>query len=333
MNEPAWPSTEPGQRAVRGYRVEVTDVGGLAATVLHDERADLHATWVLGAGMVGASLVHRGEELLWQGAGVAAYARERTFMGVPFLHPWANRLDGFSYSAGGHTVTLDPASPLLKLDDNGLPIHGLLTASRDWWLSDLTAEVSGARMLASFEFDRPELLAAFPFPHRVEIALLLAEGSVRVTTTVAATGPEPVPVAFGFHPYLQLPGVPRAQWEVSFPVGRHVLLDRRQIPTGATEPAAPLHGPIGSRTWDDGFDEIKPGARFEIRAGGRAIAVEYVDGYPVAQVFAPPGQEYVCIEPMTALSNALRGSSAHLAWVPPGERHSAAFRIIPRIDD
>jgi aldose 1-epimerase len=126
--------------------------------------------------------------------------------------------------------------------------------------------------------------------------------------------------------------VPRAQWDVSFPVRRHVLLDRRQIPTGATEPAEPLQGPIGSRTWDDGLDQIEPSAWFEFSAGARSIAVEYVDGYPVAQLFAPPGERYVCIEPMTALANALGGSSGQLAWVPPGESHSATFRVVPTLD-
>jgi aldose 1-epimerase len=311
-----------------GYRAETTEMGGTSAVALHDDAADLHATWALGAGMLGASLIHRGDELLWQGAGVEAYAAQRKFMGIPFLHPWANRLDAFGYRAGGHDVRLDPASPLLKLDDNGLPIHGLLNASRDWSLDELSADGEGARLAATLEFDRPALLAAFPFPHRVEIAAEVSGGTVRVTTTLTPTGHDAVPVAFGFHPYLRIPGVPRARWEVSFPVHRHVLLDGRQIPTGAIEPIDPLTGPIGSRTWDDGFDEIDTGARFELRAGGRTTAMEYLDGYPVAQVFAPPGEEYVCIEPMTALANALRGADRGMQWVSPGARHGATYRIV-----
>jgi len=102
----------------------MTRVAGLRAWRLSDDEAALHTTWVPGAGMLGASLVHRGQEMLWQGAGVRGYARERKFMGIPFLHPWANRLSDFGYRAGGHDVVLDPASPLLLLDDHGLPIHG-----------------------------------------------------------------------------------------------------------------------------------------------------------------------------------------------------------------
>src|SRR4051794_24446438 len=105
-------------------RVSHTHVAGLPAVVLHDDAADLHGAWVPGAGMLGASLVHRGEELLWQGAGVAAYASDRAFAGIPFLHPWANRLGGLAYRAGGHDVELDCDAPVLLFDDNGLPIHG-----------------------------------------------------------------------------------------------------------------------------------------------------------------------------------------------------------------
>ncbi len=310
-----------------GYHVETTEVEGRAACVLHDDRADLHGTWVSGAGMLGASLVHHGEELLWQGAGVGAYARDRTFMGIPLLYPWANRLSGSQYRSGGHDVTLDPASSLFKLDPNGLPIHGLLNGDPGWSIQELTAADDGARLTAAFEFDRPELLSAFPFAHRVELEVRVAGGVVAVTTTVIASGGAAVPVAFGFHPYLQLPGAPRAEWEVSFPVRRHLLLDDQSIPTGATEDIDGLHGPIGERTWDDAFDQLEPPPRFEVTAAGRSISVHYDDGYPVAQVFAPPGRQYICAEPMTAPTNALaQGDDAH-PWAPAGGRWSARFRI------
>jgi aldose 1-epimerase len=60
--------------------------------------------------------------------------------------------------------------------------------------------------------------------------------------------------------------------------------------------------------------------------------MEYLTGYPVAQIFAPPGQEYVCVEPMTAPTNALAGPDGALVWVPAGQRCTAAFRITPKLD-
>jgi aldose 1-epimerase len=202
------------------HRVDMTRVAGLRAWRLSDDEAALHTTWVPGAGMLGASLVHRGQEMLWQGAGVRGYARERKFMGIPFLHPWANRLSGFGYRAGGHDVVLDPASPLLPLDDHGLPIHGVLTASRRWTVRAVSTEEARARLGASLEFDRPELLQVFPFPHRVEPEVELSGGSLGVRATLINVGGEPLPVAFGFHPYLRIPNVPRREWVVEFPVPR-----------------------------------------------------------------------------------------------------------------
>jgi aldose 1-epimerase len=309
------------------HRVEMSHAGGLRAWVLHDDAADLHAVWVPGAGMLGASLLHQGDELLWTGRGVGAYARERAFMGIPFLHPWANRLAAFAYRAGDREVVLDPSSPLLLLDENGLPIHGVLTASRRWSVRQAAADEEHARLTAVLNFDRPELLAVFPFRHRLEMEVQLAGGALQLRTTLTATGAEPVPVAFGFHPYLRIPSVPRASWEVSFPVGHGLRLDERLIPTGATQRVAPITGPIGERTWDDGFDGIDSLSRFELRAGGRTIAVEYTEGYPIAQIFAPPDQEYVCIEPMTAPANSLTGPDEALEWVPAGQSRSATFRI------
>lgn len=319
---------EVSDRAVSlsAYRIDTARVAGLPAWVLHDDAADLHATWVPEAGMLGASLVHRGEELLWEGKGVAAYLRERAFMGVPFLHPWANRLARFGYTVDGRDVVLDPASPLLLLDVHGLPIHGVLTASRLWSVSRASADADHARLVAQLDYDRPELLAAFPFPHRLEIDIRLGSGALEVRTTVAATGDRRVPISFGFHPYLRIPGVPREQWEVAFPVRRRLVSDQHQIPTGASEAVGPISGPIGDRTWDDCYDRLD-GHRFVIRGGDRTIAVEFTAGYPVAQIFAPPGQEYLCVEPMTATDNALGGPSEALAWASPGQAYSATFRI------
>ena len=108
---------------------------------------------------------------------------------------------------------------------------------------------------------------------------------------------------------------------------RHLLLDAHSIPTGEAEEIDGLHGQIGERTWDDAFDGLEPPYRFQATAAGQSISVHYDEGYPVAQVFAPPGQEYICAEPMTAPTNALAlGDDAH-PWAPAGERWSARFRI------
>lgn len=52
----------------------------------------LEATFVPRLGMVAASLRHAGVELLDGRGGLRAYRDSGAVMGVPLLHPWANRL-------------------------------------------------------------------------------------------------------------------------------------------------------------------------------------------------------------------------------------------------
>ena len=96
------------------------------------EAGDIQAAFVPDAGLVGCSLRHRGEELLGQRGGLEAYVAERKTMGIPLLYPWANRLSRRRFAVAGREVVIDPDATPLRLDANGLPMHGLLTAARGW---------------------------------------------------------------------------------------------------------------------------------------------------------------------------------------------------------
>src|SRR5213592_4179965 len=101
-------------------------IDGFEALTITAPSGELEAAFVPGAGMVGCSLRHRGEELLGQRGGLRTYVAERSTMGIPLLHPWANRLARTRFSVAGRDVDLDSPSLPMSLDPNGLPIHGLL---------------------------------------------------------------------------------------------------------------------------------------------------------------------------------------------------------------
>ncbi|HEY4725785.1 MAG TPA: aldose 1-epimerase [Actinomycetota bacterium] len=285
----------------------------------------LEASLLPGLGLLGTSLRHRGEELLALPGGVEGY-RDGHVTGLPLLAPWANRLPGWRYRAAGVEVDLDGLD--LHTDPGGLPIHGTLTAHRGWRLERLAADADGAMLEADLDYgDWPQLLAAFPFPHRLTVTFALQGASLAVTTTLAATGDRPVPVAFGWHPYLRLPGAPRAAWRLLLPFRTHLELDDHGLPTGkaADEPAEAA--PVGERTFDDLYtlDADPAQRRLGLEAAGRRLVVGYGDGYDHAQVFAPPGAEFVCLEPMTAPTAALATGASPL--VAPGDSFSARFTI------
>jgi aldose 1-epimerase len=288
---------------------------------------DLEAIVIPSAGMVVASLRLRGDELLGRTESLDAWVVGGHTMGIPLLHPWANRLAGTSYDAGGGTVEIDPDSPLLHRDGNGLPIHGLLAACRSWKAVAPVANDVRARLTAVLDAeDVPGLLDGFPFPHRLELAIEVRPEILAISTTLTATGDVAVPVAFGWHPYLQLPRSRRPEWEIDLPAMRALELDQLQLPTGEEHPFDGLRAPLGVMTFDDAFGSVEDGACFAIRAGGHGVAVMFEEGYPYGQVFAPPGQDVVALEPMTAPANAL-ASGRGLTFAPPGTSRRARFSL------
>jgi aldose 1-epimerase len=277
--------------------------------------------------MVGCSLRHRGEELLGILGGVEAYLERGKVFGIPLLYPWANRLGGWSYEVAGRTVALDRGSPLLHGEEHCLPIHGAVAAGSDWQVTGTGSGTGAAWLEAELDWGaHPDLRAVFPFAHRVALHMGLEGETLRVETTVHATGDDPVPVSFGFHPFLAPPGAPREAWQVELPALTHLALDARGLPDGAREARAAERFALGDRTYDDLFAVAGGAPRFAVSDGVRRIAVEFDAGFPYAQVFAPPDQAVICFEPMTAPVDALRTHDG-LRCVAPGERASAAFAL------
>lgn len=288
---------------------------------------DLEATFVPDAGMVGCSLRHRGVELLGQRGGLAAYVAERKTMGIPLLHPWANRLSTRRFDVAGGEVAIDPARTPLRLDGGGLPMHGLLGAARGWRVE----RQDPAALEAVFDFAaRAALMAAFPFAHELRLQATLSPATLRIATTVRATGETRVPIAFGFHPYLALPGVERDGWRVEIPVEQQLVLDARMLPTGAREPVHVAAGPLGARTFDDAYVAPPGGAPFVLEGAGRRIELALEAGYPYAQVFAPAEDALIAFEPMTAPTNALVTGGPALTLLEPGDEYRAVFSISVR---
>jgi aldose 1-epimerase len=288
---------------------------------LQDPSSELEAQFVPDAGMIGISLTDSGAELLGQRRGLDAYVSAGKTMGIPILYPWANRLGANTYTAEGTTVTLTAGQHGVRTDPNGLPIHGVLAAYPNWRVTHESAN----ELTAEVDFGDQDLLASFPFPHRLALTVTLFERTLRLRTSVTPSGDRAVPLCFGFHPYLQLPDVPRDQWIIETPPLRHLKLDRQGLPTGETAHQSAITEPLGDKVFDDGYDEVAEGAVFAVSGGGRRIEVHYEQGYAAAQIFAPSSESVVCFEPMTAPTDALRRGGYPTA--EPGGWGVAQFSI------
>lgn len=292
------------------------------SVILADRSSSLTATFVPTAGMICTSLADGDVEFLGQRRGLDAYVNAGKTMGIPLLYPWANRLGDTSYEVDGTVVTLTPGANGVRLDGPGIPIHGVLAAYPGW----VVTERSGDALTAVLDFTgTPQLLASFPFPHSLIQHVTLADRTLSVTTTVLASSAAAVPVCFGYHPYFVLPGVPRAQWSLTTPAMRRLPVDSRGLPTGDHESWPAGTTTLGATTYDDGFDQLPEGATFVLAGGEHRIALTFETGYPATQVFAPPTDDVIAVEPMAAPTDALRTGNHRFAT--PGRPDVSRFSI------
>src|SRR3954447_19339278 len=98
---------------------------------------DLRAVFLPDHGMLGASLRHRGVEILRRVEDLEAAAARGSSAGIPLLYPWANRLAEPRYRVADKEVVLDLSSPLLHLDAHGLPMHGVPWSLLPWVVTEV----------------------------------------------------------------------------------------------------------------------------------------------------------------------------------------------------
>jgi aldose 1-epimerase len=285
---------------------------------------DTVAEFAPAANMVCGSLSVGDAQLLDLGHGLQAYAQAGKTMGIPLLYPWANRLSHRGYEAAGTDVTLPDPDGRYPLDPGGLPIHGALPGDLVW---EVAEQPGPDRIRARLTWNSPPLLELFPFEHELELEAIVSDGTLSIATTVLASGADRVPVSFGFHPYLRLPGGDRETWHVELGATQRLELDERLIPTGDRTPLAQRSFELADSSWDDGLAGLDDPPMFAAAAGGRRLSVRFDEGFDWAQVYAPPGKDFICFEPMTAPTDALN-SGKGLRVLEPGQRHRARFTVM-----
>jgi len=283
---------------------------------------DLRATFRPALGMLGSSVRFRGVEMLRRIDDLEGAAAKGSTAGLPLLYPWANRLAGFRYLASGREVALDASSPLVHLDAQGKPMHGVPWGALRW----AVRECEASSITATLDWTTPDLLAVFPFPHRIAMLCSVCVDGLTISTIIDANQGSAVPVSFGFHPYFGIPNLDRDAWRLTTPEMQRIVLDHGGIPTGAIEPFGVFDGPLAGKAFDDGFALASDRAGFALSGAGVRIEVDFLRGYGYAQLFAPKGKEYIAIEPMTAPTNALVAGTGYRI-VRAGDRDESVFRI------
>jgi aldose 1-epimerase len=335
----------PFASMAQDFTVSRTVDQGIEVVHLKDVKRDIEVAIVPSVGNRAVGFkVHGKDILFFPYSDMASFQKKPELNGIPFLAPWANRLDGPSFWSDGKKFILNPTLGNYSTDRNGLPIHGLLTASPLWSVESLNADAESAQITSKLEFWKyPELMAQWPFAQEYEMTYRLANGALEVKLTISNLGSEPMPVAVGFHPYYRIPDKPRDQWIARLPVRKSVLTDQRLIPTGELEPLdLPNPLPLNGHLLDNGYTDMQRDAdgraHFFLESGEESIELMFGPKYPVSIIWEPrplggrPG-EFICFEPMTGVTNAVNlhhaGKYPDLQVLPAAAKWTESFWIKP----
>lgn len=316
-------------------------IDGVPVVRLSDATRDIEVIILPSIGNIVSSFKIHGQNILFfPEMKLSDFQKKPAEIGIPFLAPWANRLDDTSFWANGRKYRFDPELGNIRKDGNGLPLHGLMPASWSWDVVRAGSDRNSAFVTCKFEFWRhPGLMAQWPFAHEYEITYRLQDGVLEVRTNVVNLSAESMPLSIGFHPYYRIPGVPRDEWSLRMPARSAVVADARRIPSGEFKPLdLPNPLPLKGRTLDDGFTDLdrdaKGAALFSIESGEKKIELLFGPKYPVAVVWEPARTEFICIEPMAGVTNAINlnhaGKYAGLQTVPAGGKWTESFWIRPK---
>jgi aldose 1-epimerase len=238
------------------------------------------------------------------------------------LVPFANRVAGGVFQVGGRAVRLPV---MLRFAPHAL--HG------DGWQARWSV-AAHAPTSVDLTLERPGDPDGWPWRYRAKLRFAIDPRGLTVDLTLTNADATPMPAGLGLHPYFVRTAGARLSLEASG-VWR---TDDSRIPVALVPPGEVVDWSTGPALCDvPPVDHAYAGWTGEARltGGGRTVVLQ---ADPVArwvQVYAPPGEAYVCVEPVSHRPDALNapaGEVSGLTWLAPGETMALRMRISVEAD-
>jgi aldose 1-epimerase len=226
--------------------------------------------------------------------------------GAFWMLPWANRLDGGRIA--GQAMPINRAA-------EGTAIHGL---ARDWLWEVISAAPDQARL--------KQRVSVTPFCYTAQLVLSLDADGLLMEMECRHEGAAPAPYGMGWHPWftrsaatsLHLNATQRAN---------HTARGLPESFTPCTGIAADEAGLIGLDNFFAGWDGV---ARL-ITPAGTITLTATADFAAGVQVYAPPTQPVICVEPVSHMPDAPNrpalAAAAPMRLLAPGQSLRGTIRL------
>ena len=232
------------------------------------------------------------------------------------LVPFANRIAFGKFHWRGRAIALHP-----NFGDDPSAIHG-----QGWQSAWTIAEQSAACARLTLDHEA----GAWPWAYRAELNYSLdSDGALHAVLSVANHGEDAMPTSLGFHPYF--PKYPQSRLTAA--VDGMWLTDKALIPSALRPPILDFTngaGLDGAPFIDNCFTDWsgraaidQPDIRIALRAGTRFV-----------QIFVPEGLDFFCVEPATAMPDAVNRPEptreTGLLALPSGATFTVSMTIRPQ---
>ena len=229
------------------------------------------------------------------------------------LVPFCNRIPQGRFEFAGRTVSLAP-----NLGDHPHVLHG------QGWRAPWRVEAAGVDQ-AVLVYEHPA--GEWPWPYSATQIFSLDETGLRVELSVTNTGPSAMPAALGLHPYFAV----RPGEQLTAAVDGVWLTDAEILPT--THQAG-VWGPDWARgasvATTDLIDHCYTGWNGRATLSAPAGLTTVITASPACRwlhVYAPPGSDFVCAEPVANRPDPFGGPERGVWILEPGEALSVWMAI------
>jgi aldose 1-epimerase len=233
------------------------------------------------------------------------------------LVPYANRIRDGRFSAGGRVADLPP-----NLAGQRHPLHG------DGWRGAWEVERLEA---ASVRLAFASQGSAWPWAYRATQTLRLDPDRLTLILEVVNADRAAGPFGLGFHPYFPHAGEARltAQTEGVWLADAEILPERwvPGQPLRAWAGGAPVRGPVLVDHCHTGW---RGPARIDLGPGRPALELTASPTLSFLHIYAPPDQDFFCVEPVSHAPDALNMADPPVHgvhWLEPGQTLSVEMRL------
>lgn len=233
-----------------------------------------------------------GQELLYLDRETFLNPQANIRGGIPVLFPIAGQLVNGQYEWNGDTY---------KMKNHGV------ARNLPWEVISINTEGSASVTLALHS--NAETLAAYPFEFELRFTYRLRDGVLSIEQQYINHSQQEMPMVAGFHPYFAT-----EDKNLTYSTDATRILDYNDKLEKPFNGQLDLGGMVESAAL---LDAHKPEITFPL-AKGRKVRLTYSEEFRYAVLWSVEGKPFVCVEPWTALNEALN-DKADLLLVSPGQ--------------